>query len=35
MQDGNVIETGNHEQLMKLKGHYYNLFNIQMLNNNE
>ncbi len=33
MQDGDVIETGNHDELMKLKGHYYNLFNIQMHSN--
>jgi ABC-type multidrug transport system fused ATPase/permease subunit len=34
MQDGNIIETGNHDELMKKKGHYYNLFNIQMTSNN-
>lgn len=29
MKDGNVIEQGNHEELMKKKGFYYNLYNSQ------
>lgn len=29
MKDGNIIETGNHEQLLKKKGFYYNLYNSQ------
>ena len=24
---GSIIESGNHENLMKQKGHYYNLYN--------
>ena len=29
MKDGNVIEQGNHEELMEKKGFYYNLYNSQ------
>ena len=29
MKDGNIIETGNHETLMKKKGFYYDLYNSQ------
>lgn len=29
IKDGNIIETGNHEQLLKKKGFYYNLYNSQ------
>lgn len=29
MKDGNIIETGNHEQLLKKKGFYYYLYNSQ------
>ncbi len=29
MNDGNVIEQGNHEELLKQKGFYYTLFNSQ------
>ena len=29
MKDGNIIETGNHEQLLKKKGFYFNLYNSQ------
>ena len=29
MKDGNIIETGNHEQLIKQKGFYANLYNSQ------
>jgi len=30
MKHGRVIEVGNHEFLMKLRGHYFNLFNLQI-----
>jgi ATP-binding cassette subfamily B protein len=29
MKDGNIIEQGNHEELMKLGGFYNNLYNSQ------
>ena len=29
MKDGNIIEHGNHEELLDLKGFYYNLYNSQ------
>ncbi|MBR2787849.1 MAG: ABC transporter ATP-binding protein, partial [Erysipelotrichaceae bacterium] len=29
MKDGHIIETGNHEELLKLKGFYYELYNSQ------
>ncbi|MDO4188345.1 MAG: ABC transporter ATP-binding protein [Lachnospiraceae bacterium] len=29
MKDGNVIESGNHEELIKKEGFYYNLYNSQ------
>lgn len=29
MKDGNIIEQGNHEELLDLKGFYYNLYNSQ------
>ena len=29
MKDGNIIETGNHEQLMKKKGFYYSMYSSQ------
>ncbi len=29
MKDGHIIETGNHEELLKNKGFYYNLYNSQ------
>jgi len=29
MQKGRIIESGNHQQLLKLKGHYYNLYRLQ------
>lgn len=29
MQKGKIIESGNHQQLLKLKGHYYNLYRLQ------
>ena len=27
--DGNIIEQGNHEELLEKKGFYYNLYNSQ------
>jgi ATP-binding cassette subfamily B protein len=32
MNDGDIIETGNHQQLMEKKGFYYNLYNSQFNN---
>ena len=29
MKDGNIIETGNHEELMKKNGFYADLYNSQ------
>ncbi len=29
LSHGEIIEQGNHQQLLKLKGHYYNLYQIQ------
>ena len=29
MDQGKIVETGNHESLLKLKGYYYNLYNSQ------
>ena len=29
MKDGNIIEQGNHDELLKKKGFYYNLYNSQ------
>jgi len=29
MKDGNIIEQGNHEELLKIKGFYYNLYSSQ------
>jgi ATP-binding cassette subfamily B protein len=26
IDDGRIAECGNHSELMKLKGHYYNLY---------
>jgi ABC-type multidrug transport system fused ATPase/permease subunit len=31
IEDGNVVEQGTHQELMKKKGHYYKLFQIQQL----
>ena len=31
IEDGNVVEQGTHQELMKKKGHYYRLFQIQQL----
>ena len=33
MQDGNVVETGNHESLLKNKGLYYQIYNSQFTRN--
>ena len=30
LQDGKIIEQGNHQQLLKNKGHYYKLYQIQL-----
>lgn len=32
MKDGNIIETGNHEELMKANGFYKELYNFQFQN---
>ena len=32
MKDGNVIEKGNHKELLKKKGFYYDLYNSQFIN---
>ncbi len=29
IEDGKIVEQGNHEELLKLKGQYYNLYNSQ------
>jgi ATP-binding cassette subfamily B protein len=29
MKDGHIIEQGNHEELIKQQGFYYNLYNSQ------
>ena len=29
MKDGNIIEQGNHDELLERKGFYYNLYNSQ------
>jgi ABC-type multidrug transport system fused ATPase/permease subunit len=29
LQNGKIIEVGTHNELMRKKGHYFNLFNIQ------
>ena len=29
MKDGNIIEQGNHEELLAKEGTYYNLYNSQ------
>ena len=30
LSHGEIIEMGNHQELLKAKGHYYNLYNIQL-----
>ena len=34
MKDGNIIEQGNHEELIAKKGFYYDLYNSQFANSN-
>ena len=29
---GQIVEAGNHEELLKIKGHYYNLYQSQFAN---
>jgi ATP-binding cassette subfamily B protein len=29
LQDGQIIEQGNHQELLKNKGYYYNLYRLQ------
>ena len=29
MKDGRIIESGSHDELLELKGEYYNLFELQ------
>jgi ATP-binding cassette subfamily B protein len=29
MQKGRIIEEGNHQELLKQRGHYYNLYQLQ------
>ena len=31
LENGRVVERGSHEELIKKKGHYYQLFNVQQL----
>ena len=33
LQNGRVIEKGNHQELLKLRGHYYKLYQLQFNNN--
>jgi ATP-binding cassette subfamily B protein len=35
MNKGNIIEQGNHKELLEKKGFYYNLYNSQFENNEE
>ena len=35
MKDGNIIEHGNHDELMKQQGFYYSLYNSQFALNGE
>lgn len=30
LQHGRIIEVGTHDELMKKRGHYYSLFNLQV-----
>ena len=34
MRDGNIVEQGNHEELLKLNGFYAELYNSQFADNN-
>ena len=29
IDDGKIVESGNHQELLKLKGRYYNLYQLQ------
>ena len=31
MKDGNIIEQGNHDELIKLEGQYYKMYQMQSL----
>lgn len=33
LQNGEIIETGNHQELLKLRGYYYKLYQLQFENN--
>lgn len=33
LQNGNIVEQGNHQSLLKNKGYYYNLYKLQFKNN--
>jgi ATP-binding cassette, subfamily B, bacterial MsbA len=33
MQNGEIVETGTHQELMQLKGNYANLVSLQLLDN--
>ncbi|MBA2876526.1 ABC transporter ATP-binding protein [Thermaerobacillus caldiproteolyticus] len=35
IEDGKIVESGTHEELMNQKGQYYNLFTIQQLNHEQ
>ena len=30
LQHGRIIEVGTHDELMRLRGHYFSLFNLQV-----
>jgi ABC-type multidrug transport system fused ATPase/permease subunit len=30
LQHGKIIEVGTHDELMRLRGHYFSLFNLQV-----
>jgi ATP-binding cassette subfamily B protein len=32
ISDGQIAESGNHEELMEKKGHYYKLYTSQLTN---
>jgi ATP-binding cassette subfamily B protein len=35
MKNGSIVETGNHESLLKQKGFYAELYNAQFTGNNQ
>jgi ATP-binding cassette subfamily B protein len=35
LQKGVIIEEGNHQDLLKMKGHYYKLYQLQYQNSNQ